>query len=129
MKYINSLLIIAILFGCSKLSENEYYSLAKENYAEQNFELAINNFRSLIDNYPESIHSSEALFMLGFINANDVKDYDEAKKYYQKFIEKYPDHELIGSATYELDNLGKDINELSIFKNLEADTTEEISAK
>ena len=129
MKSFSSLLIIAILFGCSKLSENEYYDLAKENYAEQKFELAINDFRSLIDNYPESTHSSEALFMIGFINANDLKDLEEAKKYYQRFIEKYPDHELIGSATYELDNLGKDINDLQIFKNLEADTTQEVSAK
>jgi len=129
MKTFSSLLIIAILFGCSKLSENEYYDLAKENYAEQNFELAISNFKSLIDNYPENTHSPEALFMLGFINANDLKDLEEAKKYYQRFIEKYPDHELIESATYELDNLGKDINDLQIFKNLEADTTEEISAK
>ena len=34
-------------------------------------------------------------------------------------MEKYPEHELVSSAKYELETLGKDINELDIFKNIE----------
>lgn len=130
MKFISSILCFVLLCACGgNLSEEEYYKNAKDNYSKQEFELAVDNFKSLIEKYPNSSHSSEAVFMLGFINANDLRDLDEAKKYYEQFIEKYPDHELYSSARYELDNLGMDINELPIFKELDADSTKEISSK
>jgi outer membrane protein assembly factor BamD (BamD/ComL family) len=63
--------------------------------------------------------------MLGFINANDLKDYETAEKHYKKFLEVYPDHELSDDAQYEIETLGKDINDLPIFQNLGADSLEE----
>ena len=35
------------------------------------------------------------------------------------FIEKYPDHDLVASAKYELETLGKDISEQPIIKKIE----------
>jgi len=124
MKYLLSLTAFAlILFACSsKLSEQEYYSKAKEAYSAQKFDEAIINFKSLVEHYPGSEHHSEALFMLGFINANDLKKFDDAKKYYTEFVTKYPEHELADDAQYEIETLGKDINELPIFQNADADS-------
>ena len=59
--------------------------------------------------------------MLGFIYANSLENLEEAKKYYSLFIEKYPNHDLADDAQYELNNLGKDINELPFFKGMEAE--------
>ena len=109
MKYLSALILIFSIAACStKLSEEEYYSKAQQNYANQKFDLAVENFKGIADNYAKGEHHAEALFMLGFINANDIKDLDEAKKYYTIFVEKYPDHELADDAQYELENLGKD---------------------
>lgn len=125
MKYFSALILFLFIAACSsKLSEEEYYSKAQENYANEKFELAVENFKGIVDNYENGKHNAEALFMLGFINANDIKDLDEAKKYYTAFIEKYPNHELADDAQYELDNLGKDINDLPIFKDSQADSSE-----
>lgn len=130
MKYLTVLFFFAIIYACgNKLAEEEYYTNAKNSYANQDLEVAVENFKGLVEYYPESKYNAEALFMLGFINANDVKDFDNAQKYYSEFLKKYPDHELAFSAKYELENLGKDINELSIFKEIESDTTAEASAK
>jgi len=124
MKYLSAFMLIFLLAACStKLTEEEYYSKAQENYANQKFELAVENFKGIVENYTEGKHHPEALFMLGFINANDIKDFDEARKYYTAFVEKYPQHELADDAQYELDNLGKDINDLPIFKDATADST------
>lgn len=125
MKYLISIPVLAlILFACSdKFSDQEYYSKAKEAYSTQSFDVAITNFKNLTENYPNSEFHAEALFMLGFINANDLKNYDDAKKYYTDFTDKYPDHELADDAQYEIETLGKDINELPIFQNIAADST------
>ena len=56
------------------------------------------------------------------INANDLKNFEEAGKFYKKFIDKYPDHDLADDAQYELNNLGKDINELPMFQNIAQDS-------
>jgi outer membrane protein assembly factor BamD (BamD/ComL family) len=129
MKYLSAVLLLVFIAACStKLSEEEYYSKAQENYANQKFDLAVENFKGIVKNYPQGKHNAEALFMLGFINANDIKNFDEAKKYYSEFVEKYPQHELADDAQYEIDNMGKDINELPIFKDTAPDSTEDSPA-
>ncbi len=129
MKYLFSIVSISlILFACSqKLSEKEYYSQAEKAYSEQNFEEAVKNYKGLVENYPNSENNSKALFMIGFILANDLKQYDEAKKYYVEFTTKYPEHELADDALYEIETLGKDINELPMFKNIGKDSLKESS--
>lgn len=129
MKYLSALMLFFFIAACSsKLSEEEYYSKAQENYANQKFELAVENFKGIAENYAEGKRHAEALFMLGFINANDIKDFEEAKKYYSIFVETYPQHELADDAQYELDNLGKDINDLPIFQDATSDSTKDSPA-
>ena len=121
-----SLLILLVLFtaiflfscGESK-TEAEYYKLAYDQYNDAKYEPSVKNFKSLIEEYPEGKNAPNSMFMIGFINANHTNNYDKAEKYYNMFMEKYPEHELVSSAKYELENLGKDINDLPIFKNIE----------
>jgi hypothetical protein len=40
------------------------------------------------------------------------------------FIEKYPQHELVNSADYELKHLGQDVNLLPIFQDSDKDSNE-----
>ena len=114
-----------ILSCSSKLSEAEYYSLATDAFNKQEFQKSIENFKNIVEYYPEGQRASEALFMLGYINANNTKDLKQAEKYYKLFIEKYPDDELTDDAEYELKHLGKDINELPIFQDIQSDSVTE----
>jgi len=110
----------------TKLTEAEYYTAAKEAYTNAKFDEALKNFTKLVDYYPDGKHAAEACFMLGFINANDLKNYDEARKHYNAFIEKFPDNDLTDDAQFELKTMGKDINELNIFPvNAAADSSKE----
>jgi hypothetical protein len=52
--------------------------------------------------------------MIGYRYANDIKDLNSAKKYYEDFLAKWPNHELAASVKWELNNLGKDISELDL---------------
>ena len=38
---------------------------------------------------------------------------------YEMFIKKYPNNDLVDSAKYELETLGKNIEDLDIFKKIE----------
>ena len=82
------------------------------------------SFKKIIDFYSNGKHAAKSMFMIGFINANHTKNYEEAKIYYTLFIEKYPKHELKNHAEFELKNLGKDINDLPIFSAIKAESTQ-----
>lgn len=84
---------------------------------KQNLEKAIDLFTRLHDEYPKSEYAPSALFMAGFINANELQNYEAATEIYQKFLEEYPDNELTESAQAELDNMGLTPEEI-LSKNL-----------
>ncbi len=114
------ILLIGATFSCkNKKTETEYKQAAQVAQESGQFETAIENYKLLIENYPDSSSAASSMFMLGFINANLTQNLIEGEKYYKAFIEKYPDHELVKDAKVELENLGKDPSEWSIFKNLQ----------
>jgi len=56
--------------------------------------------------------------MVGYVQANILNDIDQARITYKIFLEKFPDHELTPSVQFELDNLGRDINEIPVLKHI-----------
>ncbi len=55
---------------------------------------------------PNTDRGANALFMAAFVEANELKDYDAAKKTYGEFIKKYPDNPMVKSAEIEIKTLG-----------------------
>ncbi len=116
------ILLVFLLLSCSeKKTEHEYYALANEQYGKEAYADAIENFKIILEKFPEGETTAQSTFMLGFIYANSLGNLEEAQKYYTLFIEKYPDHDLADDAQYELNNLGKDINDLPIFKDMQSE--------
>ena len=72
----------------------------------QSYQKAADLFRKVYDKYPNSDKAPTALFMSGFVLANNLNKYDEATKTYRLFLEKYPNHPLAKSAREELNNMG-----------------------
>jgi TolA-binding protein len=85
-----------------------YYAIAtiyqnqKKSYHE-----AIQVFRQVVDKFPNHATAPSSSFLIGFIYNNDLKNVDSARIAYQDFIIKYPTNQLVGSAQFELANLGK----------------------
>jgi outer membrane protein assembly factor BamD (BamD/ComL family) len=78
----------------------------------QDFPEAVKNFEMVVKEYPESKYGPQAQFMIGFVYANNQVDTSKAREAYNLFLEKYGDHELAASVKWELENLGKDINDI-----------------
>ena len=122
------LVSLILLAGCGKkMGEKEYFDMAYQYMGEEKWSESEKYFQKILDEYPEGEFASKALFMVGFVNANYLKNYDKAQKYYSAFLEKYPDHDLADDAKYELENLGRDINDLPFLKGEETETDTVIS--
>ena len=122
------ILSVSLFWGCSRdMGEKEYYDRAYELMRQNDWKQAEANFEKLVRNYPNGVYSSQSLFMMGFINANYLKNLDKARQYYQEFLKKYPNHKLAKDARYELQNLGKDIEDLPFIKGVEDSQSRENS--
>jgi hypothetical protein len=73
---------------------------------------AIALYQNIMANMPQHKRASTAMFMTGFIYANDLGQLGKAKETYEAFLQKYPNDELAESAKMELANLGKSPEEL-----------------
>jgi hypothetical protein len=65
--------------------------------------------------------SPQAAFMVGFIQSEELKDYDAATKSFQTLLSRYPKSELAVSARWMLDHMRSE--NAPEFMNLEGDST------
>lgn len=73
---------------------------------DQSLKKALEYFSLVAEKYPDFKEAPIALFMKGFIENNDFRKFDEAKKTYNLFISKYPNHQLAEAAKNELSTIG-----------------------
>ncbi len=85
---------------------------------------AIELYDWIIDQYPTHARASTSLFLKAFTYDNDLKNYEQAGKFYHEFLAKYPNDEFAESAKFLLDNLGKSEEELK--KMLEAKSKDNV---
>ena len=82
------------------------YSMVPNLQEKLSLQKAASYFKRIYEEYPERDLAPAGLFMCGYIEANELKDYDAATKTYNLFLEKYPDTEFAVSAKAELENMG-----------------------
>jgi tetratricopeptide (TPR) repeat protein len=76
-------------------------------------EKAIALYQMVMDKYPQHKKAPTALFMIGFVQENDLNQLDQAKTTYESFLAKYPnDPDFTDDAQNALKQLGKSPEEL-----------------
>ncbi len=98
-----------INFELGKLYHSKVITSINEKEASQK---AVDYYKIVADRYGQSEHASRSLFMVAFIQANELGEYEQARGNYNKFLERYPSDELVSSAKAELDNLGISAEEI-----------------
>ena len=84
----------------------------------RDFSTAIQEYRKVLETYSGSSQEPHALFMIGYIYANILKDNRSAEVEYKAFMEQFPNHELYPSVKFELEFLGKSIEEIPALKHI-----------
>lgn len=69
-------------------------------------------FNRILTEYPDFEKATVVLFLKAFVYEDQLRDYDNAKKYYELFLTKYPESEFADDAKVSLKNLGKSPEEL-----------------
>jgi TolA-binding protein len=77
---------------------------------------AIENFNEYLKKYPKDPRAADAKFLIAFTYHNNLGEEEFAKKNYEEFLKMFPDSPLCVSAEFELENIGKDIENLDQFK-------------
>lgn len=122
---------VLVFNGCSKTEKvdavAELFKEAQEMQQAQKYEDAVRIYRKIIRDHPDSDKCPNSQFMIGYIYANHINDYEQAKIELERFLEKYEatsDSGLVVGAKFELQWLGKSIEEIPVLANLnEKDST------
>ena len=88
------------------------YAMGSIYQNQKEFAKAVGVYARIAKEYPEHATASSASFLVGFIYSNELKNYPAAKTAYEEFLQKYPSSPMASSAKFELDNLGKDPEEI-----------------
>lgn len=87
----------------------------------KDFEQSVEEYQRVVSRYPQSRFAVNAQFMIGYIYANFISDYDLARTEYERFLELYSDRadsNLIESVRFELKNLGRDLDEVPQLRHI-----------
>jgi len=69
-------------------------------------------YDKLLSNYPDYHKAAECVFLKAFIYENQMNNLKMAEKFYNLFLDTYPNHPLAKDATASLKYLGKSPEEL-----------------
>ena len=73
-------------FKNHSLNDEIIFRKAKINLKQHNYQKAVEHFKLLIDNYPNSILLDNSLFLIAYIYEEKIKDFDQAKKYFKTIL-------------------------------------------
>jgi len=65
----------------------------------------IQYYREIVNLYPDHKNAPEALFMIGFTYAEDLKDFPFARRTFEELEKKYPQSTMIESAKWMMENM------------------------
>lgn len=68
----------------------------------------IRGYRRVVELYPQDAYAPQALFMVGFVESEEKRDYDQADVAFRELIARYPNSELATSAQWMIDNMRSD---------------------
>jgi len=83
-------------------------------------EQRIEAYRKLLAEYPDSDVSPQAQFMIGFVQSEELQNYEEAEQAFRELLRRYPKAELAASAQWMIDHMREE--DAPTFIEMEADS-------
>jgi outer membrane protein assembly factor BamD (BamD/ComL family) len=73
---------------------------------------ALSDFTNLINKFPKNKHLPEVYYYKAYVYEDIIYDVSAARTAYYEFINRYPEHKLVGDATLSIRYLGKSPKEI-----------------
>jgi TolA-binding protein len=117
-QFINSCELHALILPKSDRSPALLHQAGEAARSIRAFSKALELYAWIMEKYPDHEKASQALFLRAFTLDNDMQQYEEAGKYYEEFLKKYPDDDFADDTRVLLEHLG--MSEEEIIKSFEA---------
>lgn len=98
-----------LLYTARFLSEDDLFRSAA---SEKRPDMKIRIYEMVRQEHPQGERSVQALFMIGFTYADDLKDHGKARGAFRQILDNHPDHELAASARWMIDNMEQGLQNL-----------------
>jgi len=70
--------------------------------------VAIQAYEKYVERFPDDAHADKALFMAGFLYAEELKDYARAKDKFRALLASYPHSDYAPSASWMIEHMGEE---------------------
>ncbi len=109
------------------------YALGKSLYEEKKYAEAINQFKKVIEHYPQSKEARDASYRIA-LSFVGLESYKEAGDYFQKFLKDFPESNYADKVYYQLgwleEKQGNPDKALQLYQKVLTDfSSKEMSAK
>lgn len=106
---VGAIAIISLLAGCSSKEPSKgeiaLFELAAKAQSESNFKQALDIYNKIIEEFPKSARLDKALFMVGFIQYDNLHDTTKAAVAFQQIVDKFPQSDLFDDAKFMLETI------------------------
>lgn len=118
--YILAILVIFSLVGCSKKDtskeEQALFEKASLAQAANKFQEAVDIYQQITRDFPNSTRLDKAIFMMGYIKFENLKDKEGAIQSFQQMVDKFPQSDLVDDAQFMLETIKTDQDPFSAFQ-------------
>jgi len=95
-----SICIVFTLASCSRQSAEEMFNKGSDAQKAEQYDAAIASYQELINAYPDSARTPEAVYAIGTIYQNHKHSYHQAIQTFRFLVEKYPNHGTASNASF-----------------------------
>lgn len=106
----------------TKRTAEELWEMAQ---LESDPRLRIEYYRRIVNQYPNDKNAAQALFMIGFTYAEDLMDYVQARRTFEELKQKYPGSDIIESADWMIENMGKPGSDIGSVEDVQRKAAED----
>jgi len=112
--------------NATKRTPEEYWEMAQIEADPSN---RIQYYRNIVNMYPTHKNAPEALFMIGFTYAEELKDFVQARRTFDELEQKYPESSMIESAKWMRENMEKAHTKLETLEGVQKQVDEDKARK
>ncbi len=112
LRYVDACEAFALSFPDSPQAPANLYKAAEIAKTMNTFPKLMSIYDWVIEKYPNFEKTPTIYFLKGFVLENNLDNDVQAKKVYEEFIAKFPNHELRDDVDFLLEHLGKSEEEI-----------------
>ncbi len=111
-EYVNAAEAIALSYPAFERSVSYLFNAAKTANIIRDYTKSISLYQWIIKKFPNHKLAAKSLFMIGFTYDTNLHNDKKAKTFYEKYLEQFPNDDLVKDAQILLNNLGLSEEEL-----------------